>query len=179
MSSVVETLFRFIEATSSRRKDWQIASAVALGVLCGLLPYTSLLPAFILAFAFFIPFHASLFLGTAVVAAVSTSSIQYLFAPVGEWTLSFPIVLNQVLKVNALPLGSWLRLNNTVVNGALVIGLVQFIPTYATVRTFCYLFRPSRQRTDPDFQRGNAQYLVYRCRLRDISGSGRHTGIQS
>lgn len=161
MSSLIESLFKFLEATSSRKKNWQIASAVALGILCGLLPYTSLLPALVLTLAFFIPFHVSVFGLTAIITAACSFQAEYLCAIVGEWSLSSPLILEPILRFNQVPLAAWLQLNNTVVHGALVIGLLQLAPTYLTIQILCFLFRPSRVRLDQDYQTEIAPEISY------------------
>lgn len=161
MSSINETLFQLIEATSSKKKNWQLASAIALGVLCGLLPFTSLLPAALLVTAFFIPFHVTLFIATAVAAAFCSAQIHALLALVGEWSLTSPQILQTVSQINQITLAPWLQLNNTVVHGALVVGLIQLLPTYILVRTYCFLFRPSRVRADQARQTEIAPEISY------------------
>jgi uncharacterized protein (TIGR03546 family) len=116
----------FTAAGSPRR----IAFGVALGATIGLVPKGNLTAAFLA--ILLLTLHVNLTAGTA--AAV-------LFSWVGTWTgplahrigsaiLAHPAVQPVGAYLFDLPFVPWTALNNTVVLGSLVLGLVLFYPLY-------------------------------------------------
>lgn len=139
-------------STSCRHQPWQIASAVALGLACGLLPLASLWSLPLLACLFLLPIH----LPVAVVVAAIVTTLRPMLVPgmgqVGLWALAQPNVIHFVDILNSYPLVAWLRLNNSVVHGAIWIGAAQLIPTFMLMRPLARLVLSARDETYEEYE---------------------------
>jgi len=129
-----EALIRLLTSTSSRHRPWQISAAVAVGVLVGVLPKTSLLFYVMLAAVVCLPVHLPL----ALLTMLAVSPVAGLFQPqigkVGLHALMHSSWSQFWLRLDAYPLLPWLSLHNTLVNGAALIGMALMLPAYAATR---------------------------------------------
>lgn len=133
-SSIGASVYGSLSATSCRCRPWQVAAAVALGVTGGLLLTKSPLGAIALGVLFFLPVHLPLAIFVSLLTAGLVWMIEPALGQFGWWSLNFGGVASAVGYLNTIPFVPWLRLNNTVVHGALMLGLVQTIPTFMIVR---------------------------------------------
>ncbi len=128
--SMAVALARILQSSSSRHRPWQVALAVALGACTGLMTSSTFLAAGMLLLLVCLPIHLPL----ALVVAAVIASVNALLAPavgqLGAYSLQQPDVLSWVLRMNEFPLVPWLRINNTVVWGAIVLGAGQLLPTF-------------------------------------------------
>lgn len=129
-----EALIRLLTSTSSRHRPWQISAAVAIGVLGGVLPKTSLLFYVLLAAVVCLPVHLPL----ALLTMLAVSPVAGLFQPqigqVGLYALMHSSWSQFWLRLDAYPLIPWLSLHNTLVNGSSLIGMALMLPAYAATR---------------------------------------------
>lgn len=127
--SIGAAIDRWLRATSSKHRPWQVAAAVACGALAGVCLTTSPLGVLLLACLFCAPVH---FLLTSLVAVVVACASAW-WAPnletLGAKALAVPEVVTLVGALHDVPGVGWLRLNNTLVHGSLVCGLAQWLPT--------------------------------------------------
>jgi uncharacterized protein (TIGR03546 family) len=142
--------FRFLyQALTAERSSRQIALGIALGVVIGLLPKGNLVA---LSFVFLL-FALRTNLAAGFLAAGSCSWIGVGLDPIshrlGEVVLTFAPLQGWFASIYKLPLVPWTSLNNTVVMGSLIIGLVQFGPTYFWCRRLLG-DRSTRERQGPD-----------------------------
>lgn len=119
----------------------QFGLGISLGLMIGLLPKDSLLP-----WAFgLLTLIAPVNLGAALVAMVVGLCLNLALEPVahsvGQIVLSNATVVGWMTHLNELPVFAWTRLNNSVVMGLTVIGILAFIPAYLTAHA---LFRDPR-----------------------------------
>ena len=127
-------LYRPLCKTSSRHGPWQIAAGISLGIVCGVLLNQSILGLLALAALFFLPIHFPLAIAVALLCAGMAPLFEPIFGTIGVWALGQSWIRNAVGQLHGVPLMPWLRLNNTIVMGALVVGLVQLIPVFYVVR---------------------------------------------
>ncbi len=111
----------------------EIALSVAFGILIGLIPKANLTVA-VLAVLFFLS-HANIVLGLVVMLLVSLAApwVHPLAANLGGEILTSPQGNAVISTVFHFPLVPWTSLNNTVVLGSLLIGLVLFLPVFLAV----------------------------------------------
>ncbi len=138
-----EALIRLLTSTSSRHRPWQISAAVAIGVLGGVLPKTCLLFYALLAVVYCLPIHLPLAIATMLllspVAAVSHPQLGQL----GVHSLMHSSWSQFWLRLDSYPLIPWLSLHNSLVNGAVLVGLASLLPTYVLARLFVAIVVPA------------------------------------
>ena len=114
----------FLRALASDNSPGQLAAAFSLGLLIGLVPKGNLLAAALM--LVLCVFRVNLGLG--LLAAFVFSWIGVLLDPVadrlGYWLLTMPSLQSLWSQFFDLPVAPWTALNNSVVLGNFVIGLV-------------------------------------------------------
>jgi uncharacterized protein (TIGR03546 family) len=129
------------EATPNR-----IGAAVALGALIGLLPKGNLIAIALVVVLFAIRVN----LAAGVMSIAIVSWLAWLIDPVthriGEVILNVKLWGPICARLYSLPLVPWTAFNNTVVVGALVVGLIQWLPTYLATRALVRTYLPDLSR---------------------------------
>ena len=108
----------------------QLAIGTTFGMLLGLMPKDT---AFFFLFALILLLsHGNLLAGA--ISAIAFSWIGWCLEPathaVGLSVLSIDILQPYLAEFQSWPLGPWFRIENTVVMGSLVIGLIAALPCY-------------------------------------------------
>lgn len=134
IGSIGATLYSSVSATSTRSRPWQVASAVALGVASGLLMTSSPLGAALLCLMFFFPVHLPIAIFAALLTAGFAWTIEPALGQLGLWCSGFEPVTHSIASLNSIPFVPWLRLNNTIVLGGVLLAVSQLIPTYVVIR---------------------------------------------
>jgi len=127
-------------------KPFQIALAASLGLMLGLIPKDNLI-ALVLVLGLFLS-YANLGVGILTAAVVSLISPQLdSFADrLGMHLLAQDIVLKNAARLFESPFFAWTSLNNSVVLGHFVIGLVAFFPVFLIVLVLCHLVKPAAKK---------------------------------
>lgn len=125
-----EAIRSLLRSSSSRHRPRQIAAAIALGVLCGLLPKLSFIFCLMAAGCFLLPIHVPLGALVCVVCSLVTTTLAPLAGRLGIWSLTNPLLRDLWLAIDGLPLIPWLGLHNSIVNGSLLIGISLWLPVY-------------------------------------------------
>jgi uncharacterized protein (TIGR03546 family) len=133
---LVASAHRLLAELSQHRSPDRIAWGMALGTSFGFIPMDNLVSALLLLSILFLPIHqlsaAGAWIATSLVGGVLAGIPETL----GSWLLSLGFVQWLVCQCHALPLGPWLRLNNTLVLGGLAFGLMTLIPNWISWRFF-------------------------------------------
>ncbi|MCU0718324.1 MAG: hypothetical protein MUC83_01365 [Pirellula sp.] len=112
------------------RSPGAIAGGLAFGTMLGLMPKDSLLALCILSLIAILPINQMI----ACLATVSLTFAESLTWGVTDWigfhTLSLSAVSNLIGSIYQMPIAPWLRLENTVVMGALMLGLLLWGPCF-------------------------------------------------
>jgi len=124
-----------IRSSSSRHRPWQLATAVAMGVLCGLLPKLNLTFLLLGCLCCLLPIHVPLAAVTCVLASMTLTYLAPVAGRLGIWSLTHPQLQDRWLNLDAMPLVPWLALHNSVVHGSLLIGLSLWLPVFLIART--------------------------------------------
>ena len=146
----LRTIRDTLRAASSHRQPSAIAMACAMGLSIGLMPKDSLL---VLALAVTL-----CLVRVNILAAILSIAIGMFALPgadgitgtVGRWLLENPALENLWHRVATWPMMPWLRWNNTVVLGSLVMGLASAIPLYTLCAAFQRLFVRTRTQSRVD-----------------------------
>lgn len=141
MGDFIRSLLR---ETSSRHRPWQLSAALALGVLCGLLPKFSLMFCLIGGLCCAAPIHVPLAAITCVAVSCASTAMAATAGRVGLWSLTHPDLMELWFKLNTLPWVSWLGLNNSIVHGSLLLGFALLIPVYTLTKPIANRFAPQR-----------------------------------
>ncbi len=112
------------------RTPHQLALAVALGMLVGVLPKGNLLTLFATVLLFGLRVNLGTGLATAFLISLAGSDLDRLTHGIGVRVLQTPAVYEVLRRGHQLPLIPWTSMNNTVVVGSLVLGLLLLYPTY-------------------------------------------------
>jgi len=130
-------------------KPLQIALAVSLGLMLGLIPKDNLI-ALVMVLALFL-LYANLGVGILTAAVVSLISPQLdPFADrLGMQLLGQDFVLKSGARLFESPFFAWSSLNNSVVLGHFVIGLVAFLPVFLVVLVVCRLAKHTKKTEPP------------------------------
>lgn len=151
-----EAIRSLLRSSSSRHKPRQIAAAIAMGVLCGLLPKLSLIFCLTAAGCFLLPIHVPLGALVCVICSLVATSLAPLTGRIGIWSLTNPLLRDLWLAFDGLPLIPWLGLHNSIVNGSLLIGISMWLPVFLLALPVCRRLAPGPSRNialqpDPDF----------------------------
>lgn len=130
-------------------KPHQIALGVALGLMIGLMPKANLI-VFLLILALFL-FRCNLGVGilTAALVSLAMPKLDAVADRVGARLLGEQSVVDLVGTLFQYPLFAWTALNNTVVLGSFIMGLVAFLPVYVVVFVICQVFSRKKEETPP------------------------------
>jgi uncharacterized protein (TIGR03546 family) len=158
-----EALRGLIRSSSSRHRPWQLAAALAMGVLCGLLPKMNLTFILLGCLCYLLPIHVPLAGLTCVLASLMVAYLAPAAGRLGTWSLMHPQLREWWLDLDALPLVPWFALHNSVVHGSLLIGLSLWLPLFLVARPVArWIFRDATadqpliatraaMQRDPDF----------------------------
>lgn len=119
-----------IELLSQHRTPGAIAGGMAFGTMLGLMPKDSLVAVCILLLIAILPINQLL----ACVATLGLTLVESLTWSVtdriGFLTLNLDIVSSLIGSLYQFPLAPWLRLENTVVMGSLILGVATWMPCF-------------------------------------------------
>lgn len=151
-----DSIRSLLRRTSSRHQPWQLSLAIALGVVCGILPKFSLLFCVVCVLCCALPIHLPL---AAVICCISSFFVGALTQTAGRaglWSLTSPSLVDMWSSLDRLPWLPWLGLHNSVVHGSLLIGLGIALPVFLLTRPLAVRLSPARRvdsemAGDPDF----------------------------
>jgi uncharacterized protein (TIGR03546 family) len=119
------------KAIAGRRFPHQLAGGVALGALLGVIPLGNLLALFVLLAILCFRINHALMGVVAILVSFSATRLDPYSHLVGEYVLTHPSASQVAAQAWSLPLVPWTDLNNTVVMGSFLIGLVATLPIFA------------------------------------------------
>ena len=142
MGDFIRSLLR---NTSSQHRPWQLSAAMALGVLCGLLPKFSLMFCLVGGVCCAAPIHLPVAALACLVSSIAATAMAATAGRLGLWSLTHPELMEMWLTRNSQPWVPWLGLNNSVVHGSLLIGLALLVPVYGLSKPIANHLAPPRQ----------------------------------
>ena len=124
-------------------KPHQIALAVAIGVMIGLVPKANLIALILVLALFLLRCNLGFGILTAALVSLVMPRLDTLADQLGTQLLQRPAVVDFVGSLFQYPLFAWTSLNNTVVLGGFIMGMLAFLPVYVIVFMICRLAFPS------------------------------------
>ena len=133
-------------------KPHHIALAVALGVMLGLVPKANLI-ALVLVLALFLT-RCNLGFGilTAALVSLAMPRIDVMADSLGTRLLAETSVIDLESTLIQYPLFAWTSLNNTLVLGCFIIGVIAFFPVYLFIFGACRMILPRKKADNPSQQ---------------------------
>lgn len=123
----VRNLMRVI---SQERSPRQIAAAVALGMMIGLLPKGNLVAAGLTVLLFSLRVNLGVGLTTVFLLTLVSSRLDPVTHGLGARMINHPMIHQSLVDAYQRPIFPWTSLNNTVVLGASTLGLILCYPVY-------------------------------------------------
>lgn len=108
----------------------KLASALALGLMLGMVPKGNLVAAAIFTIILATTVHKSMAVLTAFVVGLGSGLIDPVTHHIGHAILTYAPLQTTWSTLIELPLVAWTGLNNTVVMGSSVVGMFLFVPAY-------------------------------------------------
>lgn len=133
--SPLKFLRNVLAALTGQTDPHELAGAVALGVLIGLIPKGNLLAQGLILLAFLLGINTALAFATAAAVLLATPLTDRLADPIGYALLVQATALKPLwTALYNQPLAPWTAFNNTVVLGSFVLGLALLAPVYLLAR---------------------------------------------
>jgi len=122
-------------------KPYQIALAVALGFMLGLIPKTNLVALALLLTLFLTRCNLGFGIFTAALVSLVVPRLDPLTDSLGTQWLASTAVVDLETTLFRYPLFAWTALNNTVVLGSLFTGVIAFFPVFLISYGVCCKLR--------------------------------------
>jgi len=121
---------RIIAVLSKNRLPRQIAWGVAIGVIIGLIPKDNLLTALLIVMIACLRVNQLVSCITAVFVHLLSGMLGSISSLIGSSLLAQPFVIRSIVFLYQFPLIPWTCLENALVLGGIVLGLITLLPTY-------------------------------------------------
>ncbi|KAA1259758.1 hypothetical protein LF1_22950 [Rubripirellula obstinata] len=135
-------------AIAGRKYPYQLAWAVAFGLLLGIVPHGNLLAICLLVVVLSLRLNHAMAALTAIGASFLATKLDPVSHTVGEYLLTQPKFASVAETAWSLPMMPWTDLNNTVVLGSLTIGLVALLPVFLVTYPVFRFLAPAKAADD-------------------------------
>ncbi len=138
---MLKVIVKFLKALNSNSHPGEIAHAVCLGMLLGLLPKNNIFWYVITAFVLFMRINK----GALILSTLAFTLLAPIFDPqfnaLGYSFLTLPKLTPLFADLLDIPFVAYTKFNNTMACGSLLVGLALYIPVYIIARVFIWLMR--------------------------------------
>jgi uncharacterized protein (TIGR03546 family) len=145
---IMKLLSSVRKAIAGRKYPHQLAWAVAFGLLLGIVPHGNLLALTIVIFVLTLKLNHAMAGLTAIGVSFAATRLDPYSHQVGDFVLSHPDVQSYAASAWQLPLLPWTDLNNTVVMGSFLIGVVALVPSFMLTYPIFRLFASKSDLSD-------------------------------
>ena len=152
--STVKLIGMIRRAIAGRKHPYQLAWAVAFGVLLGIVPHGNLLAVCLLVLVLSLKLNHAMAALTAIAASFLASKLDPVSHAVGDYLLTNPEFASVAQKAWALPMMPWTDLNNTVVLGSTTIGVAGLLPIFLISYPVFRRMAPPAEQSDKEFGEG-------------------------
>ncbi len=121
---------QFVRRSSSHQRPWQIALAITVGLLLGIVPKATALFVAVGLLCFILPVHLPILVLCAVATWSAAPLLETPMAHLGLWSLTHPTLAAYWLKLDSLPLIPWLGVHNSVVHGSILLWSCMSVPVF-------------------------------------------------
>ncbi|MCC9599982.1 TIGR03546 family protein [Stieleria sp. JC731] len=130
------------KAIADRRFPKQLAAGCAFGVLLGIIPHGNLLAVLVLLTLLTFQINHALMAAVAIGVSFAAPGLDEYSHQLGEYLLNHPQGHQFAVQAWTFPLMPWTDLNNTVVLGSFLIGVVSVWPVYRITLPFFRYIAP-------------------------------------
>lgn len=131
----------FFNALNANSNPSEIAHALALGVLLGLMPKTNALWYIIFVFFLFVRLHKSTYCISLLVVTYFAWMLDPTFDSIGYSILTYKPFENIFAPLIDIPFVGFTKFNNTIVMGSLVFSIAIYIPIFVAGYFFVRFWR--------------------------------------
>ena len=131
---MISYIVKLLKALNTNSHPGEIAHAVSIGVLLGFMPKDNALWYLLFVLFLFVRVHKGAFLLTVLAASLLARLFDPLFDAIGYAVLTFSPAEPVYAALLDIPFVAFTKFNNTVVAGAVVSGLILYIPVYILMR---------------------------------------------
>tara|TARA_R110002049_G_scaffold2750_4_gene21922 strand:- start:70944 stop:71813 length:870 start_codon:yes stop_codon:yes gene_type:complete len=154
------------KAVAGRKHPHQLAWAVAFGLLLGIIPHGNLLALAVLVVVLTLKVNHAMAGLTAIGISFAATKLDPYSHQVGDFVLSHPDTQTYAASAWQMPLMPWTDLNNTVVMGSFLIGVVALIPAFVVTYPFFRFLAPKDDLDGPATEQA-AQQDAKRAKVAD------------
>lgn len=138
---MIDMIRKLLNALNSSEYSWQLSLAIALGMIVGLTPFSSPHNALFYLLAFVININLGLFFVSVAVFAAIGYLLDPMMESLGYYLLTLPSLESLWTTIYNDPLLALLNLNNSLVLGSLVFGLLLFLPLFFVLQQIVKVYR--------------------------------------
>ena len=138
MVKAIVTLFK---ALCSNTHPGEIAHAVSIGLLLGLMPKNNLLWYLVFVFCLFVRFNKAAYLLMILFSSAISVAFDPLFDRLGYAFLTIPSLADLFGRLLDIPFVAFTKFNNSVVCGSFLFGLILYIPANIIARVLLKVWR--------------------------------------
>ena len=125
---------RIIAVLTQHRKPTQVSFGIAIGIMLGLMPMDNLIVFALLAGLICLRINQLAACGTAVAISLLGGWFNPIIGRIGTGLLDQPLVIESIVTLYRFPILPWICLENPLVMGGLVVGVVTLIPSFIICR---------------------------------------------
>lgn len=118
------------KAIAGREHPGQLAWGVALGALLGMIPHGNLLAVGLLLFVLMLGVNHAMVALVGIAVSFLAPSLDPTFDALGRWCFAQPPFADRLALAWQYPLVPWTDLNNTIVMGSFLVGLISVGPLF-------------------------------------------------
>ncbi len=137
-------------AIAGRKYPHQLAWAVAFGLLLGIVPHGNLLALAVLIVVLSLKLNHAMAGLTAIGATFAAKFVDPYSHQLGDSVLTHPSVAGVASSLWQLPLVPWTDLNNTVVLGSFLIGVLALLPVFVITYPIFRMLAPADDLDSPE-----------------------------
>lgn len=134
-------IVKLLKAINANSKPAEIANAVCVGLILGFVPKTNVLWYILAVFFLFVRMNKSAYVLMILLGSLIAPTFDLYFDKVGYTVLTFQPFESFFSTLIDVPFVIFTKINNTVVCGSFVIGLLAYIPLFIIVILFIKLWR--------------------------------------
>lgn len=138
---MLKKLIKLLKSLNSNSHPGEIAHAVCLALILGLMPKTNALFYILTVFCLFIRINKAAFILLTLLFSSFAYQADPLLHSLGYWFLTLPALTPTFAMLLELPFVGFTMFNNTIVAGSLIFGLIAYIPLYWLSRLFIMTLR--------------------------------------
>lgn len=138
---MVKAIVKLFKALCSNTHPGEIAHAVSIGLLLGLMPKNNLLWYLVFVFCLFVRFNKAAYLLMILFGSAIAVAFDPLFDSLGYAFLTIPSFASFFGWLLDIPFVAFTKFNNSVVCGSFLFGLILYIPVNILARVLLKLWR--------------------------------------